>query len=77
MSQTTPAPTPKASFFARSRKAFAAGATGGVIAAGGAIGIATSDGQISASDGWIIAGAFVAGFVGPFAATWAATNANG
>jgi hypothetical protein len=78
MSQTTPAPTPsKASFFARSRKAFSGAIAGGCTTAGSAIIIAFQDGVFSASDAWTVAGAFVGGALVAGVAVWNTSNADG
>lgn len=68
---STPVDSP-ASFWARSKKATAAGIAGAITTGGAAFGVAASDGAFSVADLWVTAGAVVGGFAAAFALTWAA-----
>lgn len=72
MSHTATDTPTRASFLARSKKAIAGGIAAAVTAGGGALTAAATDGGISSTDGWLILGAVVGGFLVGATGVWAA-----
>jgi len=62
----------KASFLAKTSKAFAGGVTGLVAAVGTSVGVAFADGKFDESDIWVTLTALIGGFVVGFAGVYAA-----
>jgi hypothetical protein len=58
----------------RARKAWTAGLTAGVLAAGASVGAIFTDGKIESTEIVVVAGAFVVPFVGAFFAAWLPKN---
>lgn len=68
-------PTPTPPFFATARKAFVAGGVAAVAAAGASFATAAGDGNLTASEGLVIASFAVGAFAAAFAGVYATTNA--
>ena len=61
-----------AGFWARSKKATAAGVAGAITTGGAAFGVAAADGNFNTADIWITLAAVVGGFAVAFGTTWGA-----